>query len=229
MLPGGAHRYKAKNISVYENYASKDGLAWYQYANVTLGQGAPNGLLYRVTGCNKCRSWEMAAVSQPGKTQEVSLKFVAAGIAEGGITMQSSWSTDCGMETHCFPPSSITDHDMENQCFFVCGITISVKESLIWRSSGVEVGHWSGVPEYRWFGSQSPAFPRSMSSYSTNFKLILMKTCVMNCRIFTFSHPIISYPGLSYQRTASSSVLSPITLLFITRAVLMSNTHQTDR
>ncbi|KAF8917141.1 hypothetical protein CPB85DRAFT_1166399, partial [Mucidula mucida] len=77
MLPGGAHRYKAKNISVYENYASKDGLAWYQYANVTLGQGAPNGLLYRVTGCNKCRSWEMAAVSQPDETQEVSLKFVA--------------------------------------------------------------------------------------------------------------------------------------------------------
>ncbi len=45
MLPDGAHHYDAKNISVYENHASKNGLAWYQYANVTLGQGAPNGLL----------------------------------------------------------------------------------------------------------------------------------------------------------------------------------------
>ncbi|KAF9022897.1 hypothetical protein BDZ89DRAFT_956163, partial [Hymenopellis radicata] len=75
MLPNGAHRYEAKNIPIYENYASENGIAWYQYVNGTLNRGAPNGSLYLVTGCDKCRSWGTAAVSQPEETQEVSLKF----------------------------------------------------------------------------------------------------------------------------------------------------------
>ncbi len=65
MLPDGAHRYVAKNRSIYEKYASENGIAWYQYANGTLGRGAPNGSLYLVTGCDKCRSWGTAAISQP--------------------------------------------------------------------------------------------------------------------------------------------------------------------
>ncbi|KAF8890334.1 hypothetical protein CPB85DRAFT_1231169, partial [Mucidula mucida] len=60
MLPDGAHRYVAKNRSIYEKYASENGIAWYQYANGTLGRGAPNGSLYLVTGCDKCRSWGTA-------------------------------------------------------------------------------------------------------------------------------------------------------------------------
>ncbi len=54
-----------------------------------------------------------------------------------------------------------------------------------------------------------------------------LKLPVINRHIFTFSHLIISYPDLSYQRTVSSSVLSPIILLFITKAVLMLDTCQT--
>ncbi|KAF9016264.1 hypothetical protein BDZ89DRAFT_1045891 [Hymenopellis radicata] len=172
MLPDGAHRYVAKNTSIYERYASENGIAWYQYANGTLGRGAPNGSLYLVTGCDKCRSWGTAAVSQPEETQEVSLKFIAAGIAEGGIALHSSCSTDFGTETRCFPPSTITVHDMENQCVFVRGIAISVKESLIRRALRVEVGRWSGVPgdlRHKRFGTQSPSsnFPRSLSFRSS--------------------------------------------------------------
>ncbi len=52
---------------------------------------------------------------------------------------------------------------------------------------------------------------------------------VMNHHIFTFSHLIISYwgPCLINQRTVSSFVLSPIIPLFITEAVLMSDTRPT--
>ncbi len=52
---------------------------------------------------------------------------------------------------------------------------------------------------------------------------------VMNRHIFTFSHLIISYrePCLINQRTVSSSVSSPIIPLFITEAVLMSDTRPT--
>ncbi len=47
--------------------------------------------------------------------------------------------------------------------------------------------------------------------------------------IAIFSHLIISYRGpcLINQRTVSSSVSSPIILLFITKAVIMSDTHPT--
>ncbi len=146
MLPDGAHRYVAKNRSIYEKYASENGIAWYQYANGTLGRGAPNGSLYLVTGCDKCRSWGTAAISQPEETKEVSLKFIAAGIAEGGIALHSSCSTDFGTETRCFPPSTITGHGLENQCVFVRGITIAVKERLIRRTLRVQIDRSSGIP-----------------------------------------------------------------------------------
>ncbi len=62
------------------------------------------------------------------------------------------------------------------------------------------------------------------------FTQLMADQCVvMNRHIFTFSHLIISYrePCLINQRTVSSSVSSPIIPLFITEAVLMSDTRPT--
>ncbi|KAF8868550.1 hypothetical protein CPB85DRAFT_1448036 [Mucidula mucida] len=59
-----------------------------------------------------------------------------------------------------------------------------------------------------------------------DFRTIFLMA-VMNCHIFTLLHLIISYQGpcLINQRTVSSSVSSSIILLFITEAVLMSDTR----
>ncbi len=75
MLPDGGNRYDTKHRSLFQQYATENALSWYIYANGLdhLARQAPNGSLYLVTGCDKTRSWGIAAVSRrPSRIQYLS-------------------------------------------------------------------------------------------------------------------------------------------------------------
>ncbi len=76
-------------------------MSLYQYVNGTLGREAPNGSIFIVTGCDKCPSWGMAAISKPKGIREVSLNFVAGGLAEGRLAIQKSCTLNAGVSMRC--------------------------------------------------------------------------------------------------------------------------------
>ncbi|SJL10336.1 uncharacterized protein ARMOST_13720 [Armillaria ostoyae] len=97
-----------------------------------LARQAPNGSLYLVTGCDKARSWT-AAVSRPSESHTISVKFVIGPIMEGGIALQTSWSTHIGADTRIYPDHPDSMPQQENQCVFMRGFTISVRENNLMK------------------------------------------------------------------------------------------------
>ncbi len=97
-----------------------------------LAREAPNGSLYLVTGCDKARSWMTAAASCPSESHAISVKFAIGPIMEGGIALQTSWSTPyIDADTRIYPdyPDPIPQQD--NQCVFMRGFTITVRENSL--------------------------------------------------------------------------------------------------
>ncbi|KAJ7686067.1 hypothetical protein B0H17DRAFT_907284, partial [Mycena rosella] len=60
-LPHGSQLTKLENLEHMRRYASEHAESWYKYINGARGRGLANGSLYLVTGCEKSRSWGMAA------------------------------------------------------------------------------------------------------------------------------------------------------------------------
>ncbi|PBK59484.1 hypothetical protein ARMSODRAFT_850753, partial [Armillaria solidipes] len=58
VLPDGSERYDCASLDMFEEYATTNAHSWYKYVNGP-GQGRQirNGMLYLVTGCDKCHSW----------------------------------------------------------------------------------------------------------------------------------------------------------------------------
>ncbi|KAK0451371.1 uncharacterized protein EV420DRAFT_1560634 [Desarmillaria tabescens] len=57
ILLDGSESYNSKNPSLLAEYAAANAHSWYKYVNDDQGRMIPNGSLYLVTGCDKCRSW----------------------------------------------------------------------------------------------------------------------------------------------------------------------------
>ncbi|PBK66003.1 hypothetical protein ARMSODRAFT_845214, partial [Armillaria solidipes] len=72
VLPDGGKHSKYKFPGILEQYAIDHAHEWYKHFN---GQGMqiPNGMLYLMTGCNKCRSWTNACYSHTAESGAVSL------------------------------------------------------------------------------------------------------------------------------------------------------------
>jgi len=85
--------------------ATKHGLRWYEYANVTRQRLAKNGSLYLVTGSDKTDSWGIASCSNSSKGDEVSLKFTAAQIASGSSSYAYKWETNSPATVRIGPPN----------------------------------------------------------------------------------------------------------------------------
>ncbi|KAJ7471386.1 hypothetical protein B0H11DRAFT_2433262, partial [Mycena galericulata] len=60
-MPFGSRLEKLRNLESMRRYAAANADSWYKYANGPRGRGLTNGSLYLVTGCEKSRSWGMAA------------------------------------------------------------------------------------------------------------------------------------------------------------------------
>ncbi len=158
MLPDGGNRYDTRRRELFQQYAYQNGLSWYEYA-----QWAPNGTLYLVTGCDKARSWMTAAATCPSKSHTISVKFAVGPIVEGRIALHSSWSTPRigadGTRLHPNYPDPMPRQD--NQCVFMRGFTITVREnSLMQKIRGpvqLKVIGGSSADAAPSFHSQSPS------------------------------------------------------------------------
>ncbi|PBK66329.1 hypothetical protein ARMSODRAFT_890651 [Armillaria solidipes] len=135
MLPDGGNRYDTKHRSLFQQYATENALSWYIYANSLdhLARQAPNGSLYLVTGCDKTRSWGAAAVSRPSESHTISFRFVVGPIMEGRITLQTSCSTHIGADTRIYPDHPDSTPQQDNQCIFMRGFTITVREKSLMK------------------------------------------------------------------------------------------------
>ncbi|KAK0500195.1 hypothetical protein EDD18DRAFT_818728 [Armillaria luteobubalina] len=132
MLPDGGIRYDTRHRSLFKQYAAENALSWYIYVNSLdhLAREAPNGSLYLVTGCDKARSWMTAAASRPSQSHTISVKFAIGPIMEGRIALHTSWSTPyIDADTRIYPDYPNPMPQRDNQCVFMRGFTITVREN----------------------------------------------------------------------------------------------------
>ncbi|KAK0480170.1 hypothetical protein IW261DRAFT_1593374 [Armillaria novae-zelandiae] len=95
-----------------------------------LAREAPNGSLYLVTGCDKARSWMTAAASRSSESHAISVKFAIGPVMEGRIALQTSWSTPyVDADTRIYPDYPEPMPEQGNQCVFMRGFTITVREN----------------------------------------------------------------------------------------------------
>jgi hypothetical protein len=70
ILPDGGSRMDMKSYATLEAYIARNAKTWYDYINDVQEIDAPNGSLYVITGCDKCRSYELAAFHNPSYQRE---------------------------------------------------------------------------------------------------------------------------------------------------------------
>ncbi|KAK0476272.1 hypothetical protein EDD18DRAFT_1089252 [Armillaria luteobubalina] len=76
VLPDGAERYDSEQVKVLKKYAVANAHSWYKYFNGRQRRRIHNGMLYLVTGYDKCHSWSSACYSNPIESKGASLKFL---------------------------------------------------------------------------------------------------------------------------------------------------------
>ncbi len=127
-----------------KEYATANGAVWYTYVNSSqyLGREASNGSLYVVTGCDKTDSWGTAAVGKPSHSRSVCLSFIAACMAGGELRAGHTWNAGFSADTRVYPlPSTRYPYprDLENQCIFARGLTVSLRSDGLFKSDGKTV------------------------------------------------------------------------------------------
>lgn len=126
ILPDGGDCYDSEHPLIFEDYAVTNAHSWYKYLN---GQGREirNGMLYLVTGCDKCHTWGSACHSHLALSNGVSLKFTATGGTEASRALRYSWEaqTDSGIHQHSHH-CDVTPQAIANQTVFLRGYSISV-------------------------------------------------------------------------------------------------------
>ncbi len=143
VLPDGGKHSKYKFTGILEQYAIDHAHEWYKHFNGR-GMQIHNGMLYLVTGCNKCRTWANACYSHTAESGAVSLNLsIAGGGARVGGTLHCKWEVQSDSPVHhrSHPEPPHTDpfyaHSShapnlpeltENQTIFLHGYSISVYE-----------------------------------------------------------------------------------------------------
>ncbi len=128
VLPDGGERYDSEHPLLLQEYAISNAHNWYKYFNGP-GQGRQirNGMLYLVTGCDKCHSWGNACYLHPTKSSSASLKFVATSVATLTGTACYRWEVQAGVHKRSHH-RDMTPGATANQTIFLRGYSISVRE-----------------------------------------------------------------------------------------------------
>jgi hypothetical protein len=133
VLPHGADRNEKKAYGEYRDYIIEHAQSWYKYLNVDRKREARNGSLYLVTGCDKGRSWGLAAGS-PEEERELEFSIgvgsVAGLPASGDVGFHASWRNTDGVESRHYPTSIKDVNEDKNQCVFARGFVIGINENF---------------------------------------------------------------------------------------------------
>ncbi|KAJ7496647.1 hypothetical protein FB451DRAFT_199775, partial [Mycena latifolia] len=125
-LPHGSQLQKLENLERMRRYAVENAESWYKYINGERGRGIANGSLYLVTGCEKARSWGMAAFQDITRPTTFRLSFNAtADMSTGADDYRYRWTAAGSartQESRYFP----ADGGCPDQTIFIHGFSISL-------------------------------------------------------------------------------------------------------
>ncbi|PBK89689.1 hypothetical protein ARMGADRAFT_935625 [Armillaria gallica] len=126
VLPDGGGSYDSKHLGLFEEYGAAHALSWFEYFNgPTQRRQIRSGMLYLVTGCDKCHSWANTCFST--QSGGVSLKLLASAGA-GQFTGISGYTWEVQNDE---PVNSyVAPRDLTNQTVFVRGYSISIRDRL---------------------------------------------------------------------------------------------------
>ncbi|PBL03172.1 hypothetical protein ARMGADRAFT_1069725 [Armillaria gallica] len=123
VLPDGAERYDSVFPHLLEEYAAANAHSWYKYLNGPAQQRQiRNGMLYLVTGFDKCPSFGRACYSRPSDSSSILLKFSATGLDS---SMRYSWDVEQDVHAQCHFTG--TPGMPASQTIFLRGYSISVR------------------------------------------------------------------------------------------------------
>jgi hypothetical protein len=131
-FPNGGDRRDVLKKNNIHKLALRCGASWYKYANEERGRMAPNGSLYVVTGCDKANTWGLASWSCCSEGGEISLAFTLKQ-SEAGASFSYSHES-CTTATVRVGP--ITPSQKTNQCVFLRGFKVAVREEPLARVRG---------------------------------------------------------------------------------------------
>ncbi|KAJ7759336.1 hypothetical protein DFH07DRAFT_443774 [Mycena maculata] len=152
-IPLGSQLEKLENLESMQQYAIKNAESWYKYVNGARGRKLTNGSLYLVTGCEKSRSWGIAAFEDLTTDTSFRLSFVP--------TIEIP-TTETDMETlrhkYCWEDGPARTKDSGfippndsplDQTLFIHGLSLSIQTS-IWAKLSKK------VPEVSQIGDSPP-------------------------------------------------------------------------
>ncbi|SJL08996.1 uncharacterized protein ARMOST_12372 [Armillaria ostoyae] len=120
VLPDGGKSYDSPRPARFYEYAVTHALSWFEHYN---GQGRQirNGMLYLVTGCDKCHSWANACFSRSTQSRSASFKLSTGPGIDG--TVRYTWEVQNDEPVN----SGVARRNSTNQTVFVRGYSISVR------------------------------------------------------------------------------------------------------
>ncbi len=127
-FPTAGERYDSRFPHLLEEYAAANAHRWYMYFNGATQQlQIRNGMLYLVTGFDKCRSLGNAYYSRRSKSPSISLKFSTTSTTTTGLDGSMRYSWDVPQYIHTKSYCTGTPGSPVNQTIFLRGYPISVR------------------------------------------------------------------------------------------------------
>ncbi|KAJ7708944.1 hypothetical protein B0H17DRAFT_1264538, partial [Mycena rosella] len=131
LLPDGASRWDLRQLQVFRDYALKNAQSWYEFVNGELGRMIGNGDLYLVTGVTKSSSWGVAAIENQSGDGRVSLRLIAAQIANAEASYAWQWeTTSSSLNSGPLHRREGEESWRDNQTVFIRGFKIRMRSKL---------------------------------------------------------------------------------------------------
>jgi hypothetical protein len=128
ILPDGGSRCNLRPLNKFREYAMLQAEKWYQFVNGQLSRMVSDDSLYLVTGLDKTSSWGVASISNLVEKTAFSLTVTATDDTSIPATRRYAWDRTGQVTARAGPRHQAR---YENQCIFIRGYKISVREDLI--------------------------------------------------------------------------------------------------
>ncbi|KAL1701741.1 hypothetical protein EV121DRAFT_211521 [Schizophyllum commune] len=142
-LPQGGSRTDAERLGDFEKQIERHGLSWYEHAISNCGWKIQNGELYLLTGVDKASRWGALAFHNTGGSHEVSFELTAVAQTAVALSYTYQWRHLAGQAARKGPDASaaimVNGALAENQCVFLRGYKIMVRDEIWTRLTGISV------------------------------------------------------------------------------------------
>ncbi|KAI5891674.1 uncharacterized protein SCHCODRAFT_02505348 [Schizophyllum commune H4-8] len=142
-LPQGGSRTDAERLGDFEKQIERHGLSWYEHAISKRGWKIQNGELYLLTGVDKTSHWGALAFQHTGGSHEVSFELTAVAQTAVALSYTYQWRHLAGQAARKGPDVAaaliINGASAENQCVFLRGYKLMVREEIWTRLTGISV------------------------------------------------------------------------------------------